>query len=83
MVKASEVMQIVLSMKSWEEIMAVHYCMLELVFFKVLSHTDTVHVVEDVSESAFIRYPGVDEIVMGSPQYSAFMYILHDTKSWF
>ena len=84
MLKGSEVMQIVLSMKSWEEIMAVHYCMLELVFFKVLSHTDTVHVVNYVSEAAFIRgYPGVDEIVMGSPQYSAFMYILHDTKSWF
>ena len=83
MVKGSEVMPIVLSMKSREEIMAVHYCMLELVSFKVLSHADTVHVVEDVSESAFIRNPGVDEIVMGSPQYSAFMYIMHDTKSWF
>ena len=39
------------------------YCMLELVsVFKVLSHTDTVHVAEDASESAFIRYPGADEI---------------------
>ena len=31
------------SVKSKVEIMAIHYCMLELVFFKVLSHTDTVH----------------------------------------
>ena len=44
MVKGSEVMQIVFSMKSRVEIMAIHYCMLELVSFKVLSHTDTVHV---------------------------------------
>ena len=56
MAKSSEVMQIVFSMKSRVEIMAIHYCMLELVFFKVLSHTDTVHVAEDASESAFIRY---------------------------
>ena len=56
MVKDSEVMQIVFSMKSRVEIMAIQsrYCMLELVFFKVLSHTDTVHVAEDASESAFI-----------------------------
>ena len=50
--------------------------MLELVFFKVLSHTDTVHVAEDASESAFIRYRGVAEIVMGSPQNSEYMYIM-------
>ena len=58
MVKGSEVMQIVFSMKIRVEIMAIQsrYCMLELVFFKVLSHTDTVHVAEDASESAFITY---------------------------
>ena len=65
MAKGSEVMQIVFSMKSRVEIMAMHYCMLELVFFKVLSHTDTVHVAEDASESAFIRYPGADSAVLG------------------
>ena len=54
MVKGSEVMQIVFSMKSRVEIMAIHYCMLELVFFKVPSHTDTARVAEDASESAFI-----------------------------
>ena len=54
--------------------MAVHNCMLELVFFKVLSHTYTVHVAEDSSESAFIRYPRADEIVTGSLQNSAYMY---------
>ena len=77
MAKGSEVMQIVFSMKSRVEIMAIHYCMLELVFFKVLSHTDTVHVAEDASESAFIRYPGADEIhvVAGSPQNSLYMYM--------
>ena len=68
MVKGSEVMQIVFSMKSRVEIMAIHYCMLELVFFKVLSHTDTVHVAEDASESAFVRHPGANEIVTGSLQ---------------
>ena len=47
MIKGLEVMQIMFSMKSRVEIMAIHYCMLELVFFKVLSHTDTVHVAED------------------------------------
>ena len=26
-----------------------HHCMLKLVFFKVLSHNDTVHVTEDAS----------------------------------
>ena len=51
--------------------MAIQYCMLELVFFKVLSHPDTVHAAEDARESAFIRYPGADEIVTGSPQNSA------------
>ena len=35
-----------------------------------------VHVAEDASETAFIRYRGVDEIVMGSPQNSAYMYIM-------
>ena len=30
----------------------------KLVFFKVLSHTDTVHAADNASESAFIRYPG-------------------------
>ena len=39
MAKGSEVMQIVFSMKCWVEIMVIHYGMLELVFFKVLSHT--------------------------------------------
>ena len=48
--------------------MAIQYCMLELVFGKVLSHTGTVHVGEDASESAFIRYPGAEGIVTGSPQ---------------
>ena len=87
MAKSSEVMQIVFSMKSRVEIMAIHCCMLELVFFKVLSHTDTVHVAEDASESAFIRYLGADEIhvVAGSPQNSVYMYmylyIMHVTKS--
>ena len=52
--------------------MAIQYCMLEIVFFKVLSHTDTVHVAEDASESAFIRYPGADKIVAGSPQNSVY-----------
>ena len=52
--------------------------MLELVFFKVLSHPDTVHVAEDASESGI---PGVDEIVMGSPQNSAYMYTMLVTKS--
>ena len=41
---------IVFSMQRTVEIMAVHYCMLKLVFFKVLSHTDTVHVAEYASE---------------------------------
>ena len=51
----------------------VQYCMVELVFYKVLSHTDTVHVAEDATgESAFIRYPGADEIVVGSPQNSVY-----------
>ena len=89
MAKGSEVMQIMFSMKSRVGIMAIHYCMLELVFFKVLSHTDTVHVAEDASESAFIRYPGADEIVAGIPQNSVYMYmyitlilyIMHVTKS--
>ena len=55
--------------------------MLELVFFKVLCHTDAVHAAEDASESAFIRYPGADEIVTGSPQNCVYMYIMHDVKS--
>ena len=71
--KGLEVMQIVFSMESRVERMAIHCCMLELVFFKVLSHNETVHVAEDVSESAFIRYPGADEIVTDSPQNSAYM----------
>ena len=74
MAKGLEVMQIVFSMKSRVEIMAIHYCMLELVFFKVLSHTDTVHVAEDASESAFIRYPGAEERVAGRPQNYVNMY---------
>ena len=48
---------IVFSMQRRVEIIAVHYCMLKLVFFKVLSHTDTLHVAENASESAFFRYP--------------------------
>ena len=33
-------------------------------------------------KQGFMRYPEVDEIVMGSPQTdSAYMYIIHDTKS--
>ena len=44
-------------------------------------HTDTEHVAEDASESAFIRYSGADEIVKGSPQNSPYMYIVHVTKS--
>ena len=39
------------------------------------SVTDTVHVAEDASESAFITYPGADEIVAGSPQNSVYMYM--------
>ena len=58
MVMGSEVMQIEFSMESRVEIMAIHYCTLKLVFGKVLSHVATVHVAEDTSESAFIRYPG-------------------------
>ena len=50
-------MQIMFSMKNRVEIMAIHYCMLQLVFFKVHSHIDTVYVAEDASESAIIRYP--------------------------
>ena len=57
-------MKIVFSMRSRVEIMAIQYCMLELVFFKVLSHTDTAHVAEDASE-----------IVAGSPQNSVNMYM--------
>ena len=55
----------VVSIKSSRvEIVATHYSMLELIFFKVLSHTDTVrHVAEDASESAFTKYSGADEIV--------------------
>ena len=56
--------------------------MLELVFFKVLSHADTVHVAEDESESAFSRHFEADEIsTTGSPQNSPCMFIMHDTKS--
>ena len=77
MVKGWEVMQIVFSMKSRVKIMTIQsqYCILELVFFKLLSHTDTVHVAEDASESAFIRYPVADEIVAGGPQNSVYMYM--------
>ena len=39
------------------------------------STTDTVHIAEDTSESAFIRHSGAHEIVTGSPQNSAYMYI--------
>ena len=75
-------LQIVFSMKRSVEILAIHYCMVELVSFKVLSQTNTVHVAEDAGESAFIRYPGADEIVTGSLQTdSAYMYIIHYTKS--
>ena len=51
--------------------------MFELVSFKVLSHTDTIvlHVAEDASASAFIRYPVADEIVPGSPQNPVYMYM--------
>ena len=42
-------LQIAFSMKSRVQIISILYCMVELVFFKVLSHTDTVHVAEDVS----------------------------------
>ena len=49
--------------------------MLELIFFKVLSQPDTVHVAEDANESALIRYPGADETVTGSPQNSAIMHV--------
>ena len=51
------------SMKSRVEIMAIHYCMLELVF-KVPSHTGTVHVAEDASESALVWYPGVLSVLL-------------------
>ena len=52
------VKQIVFSRKSRVETLAIRYWVLELVFFKaiVLSHTETVHVAEDASESAFIGY---------------------------
>ena len=83
MAKGSGVMQIVFSMESRVERMAIHYCMLEIVFFKVPSHTGTVHAAEDMSESAVIRYPGADEIVTGSPQNSAYMdmCVMHVTKA--
>ena len=64
--------------------------MLELVFFKVPSHTDTVHVAEDATEAAFIRYPGEEEIVAGTPVFRkspctstcTYMYInMHVMKS--
>ena len=42
------------------------YARTRLLQSNVLSHTDTVHVAEDASESAFIRYPGADEIMTGS-----------------
>ena len=77
MVKGSEIMQIVFSVKARVEIMAIQYCILELFFFKVLSHTDTVHVAEDASESAFIRYLGADEIVAGSSQNSVYITFVH------
>ena len=32
-------------------------------------------------KSDYIRYLGADEISTGSPQNSAHMYIMHDTKS--
>ena len=35
------------------------------------------HVAEDASESAFIKCPGADEIVTGSSQNFAYMYISH------
>ena len=55
-VKGSEVMQMVVSMKSRVEIMAMHnQCMLELVFFKVLSQLDTVHVAHGASKSAYMQ----------------------------
>ena len=82
MVKGSEVTETLFSMKSKVEIMAIHYCMREHVFFKILSHTDTVHVAEedDASKSAFFiyMYPEADEIrtaLTGSPQNSAYMYM--------
>ena len=80
MVKGSEVMQIVFSMKSRVEIMEYILCA-RTRLLKVVSHPDTVHDAEDASESAFIRYPGADEIVMGSPQNSAYMYTKLVTKS--
>ena len=62
--------------------MAIHFRMVKPVSFNVFSQTDTVHVAEDASESAFIRYPGADEIVTGSPQTDySYTYIIHDTKS--
>ena len=87
MAKGSEVKQIVFSMKIIVEIMAIQYCMLRLVFFKFLSHTDTVYVqiAEYASASVFIRYPGANKIlvvtiVTGSPQHSAHMYIMCSTS---
>ena len=35
----------------------------------------TVHVAEDASESAFIRDPGANEIVTGSPQNAAYSHV--------
>ena len=55
--------------------MAIHYCMLELVLFKVLSHTDTV--AEDASESALVRYPGANEIGTGSPQKHVHVHVYY------
>ena len=83
MVKGLEIMQEGFSTKSRVGIRTMHYCMLELVFFKVLSHTDTAHVADDGSESGYVRYPvhGADEIVTGSPQNSPYMYSMHVTKS--
>ena len=66
-------------MKSRVEIMAILYCVLELVFFKGLSHTDAAHGAEYTCESDFtcVRYPGANEIVTGSPQNAEYMYIVH------
>ena len=50
--------------------------MLELVFFKVLSHTDTVHVARKMLvNQPSLGIPEADEIVTGSPQNSVYMYM--------
>ena len=71
-VKGSEATQAMFSVKSRVEIIAIHCCMLELVFFKLffLTLIQCMHVADHASEPAFIWYLGADEISTGSPPNS-------------